>query len=325
MEQAVSLGRELGYKYCGTLVPTSWQSASPLVYVRSTETERTVETAQGVLSGMFPEVHASPSLFFPVFVKAEDESEWGVATFGGWCPRLKAIVKSALDHLSEPSHEHQSFLEELTEHLDFKVPEHLPKYFRLDIYRDHLACRHAHGKELPDGSEKVSGDIVERLNDAGAARAFALFSGAGFAPPDDATRLQAGRMMHILMKNLGAHRDKMHKLLLYSGHDWTIIMLLLCIDPRAFDSRSRRWPKFCSSLVFELWEDTSGDELVRILYDGESLELPALTRAELRDENGKRTFYTLASLQQAMAAYQLHPSDASKFCALPDEPRSEKK
>ena len=60
------------------------------------------------------------------------------------------------------------------------------------------------------------------------------------------------------------------RLLLYSGHDTTIMPLLVMLGEDTLD-----WPPYCSNLVFELWE-TSGwlskSYTVRVLYNRQTLQ-----------------------------------------------------
>jgi hypothetical protein len=62
--------------------------------------------------------------------------------------------------------------------------------------------------------------------------------------------------------------------MLYAAHDTTILPLL-----SALGQHQTTWPVFTSHLAFELWVHR-GQHYVRVLYDGEPLELP------LRDDTG---------------------------------------
>ena len=61
----------------------------------------------------------------------------------------------------------------------------------------------------------------------------------------------------------GSHSQP--QLLLYSGHDTTIMPLLVLLGEDTLD-----WPPYCSNIVFELWE-TPGwlgkSHTVRVLYN----------------------------------------------------------
>ena len=103
LQQGVDLGAELRGRYMdvaaatsadvrrGFLLPRPWKSARRLVAARSTRVERTVYTAQGVLSGIFPEAAADGSLETAISLNAAaDRDEYMVLNDAG-CPRLRQV------------------------------------------------------------------------------------------------------------------------------------------------------------------------------------------------------------------------------------------
>ena len=59
-----------------------------------------------------------------------------------------------------------------------------------------------------------------------------------------------------------------HKMLLYAGHDTTIMPILTSLG---YDMQN--WPPYLSNVIFELWE-RDGQHLVRVLYNLEPITLP---------------------------------------------------
>ena len=78
---------------------------------------------------------------------------------------------------------------------------------------------------------------------------------------------------------------------LYSGHDWTVSPLLMCVakhDEPMLDG----WPPFCANIAFELWSSREDDydesrqlshargdrghdgRHVRVLFNGEPVDMP---------------------------------------------------
>jgi hypothetical protein len=319
MEQAVALGRELRAQYA-QLVPQEWPLAQPMVLVRSTETERTIETAQGVLSGLFPGA-ITPEHPALVFIKAAQDKEWALPTFGRSCPRLQHLFQRAAKRLAAPeAPEARRLLAELQRHLDLAVPRDEHGAFTLSVYRDQLACRHVHGKAMPHGTADV-GDALERLNRSDAEHLLQLFSGGDADTRDEATRLVAGRMLHRMVLALEGKAEQDRRLILYSAHDWSVAMLLLCLDPDGANPRGRIWPKFCASLAVECWEDEQDprQRFVRVLLDGHPLLLPHLDAPEGLPP---RT-YSLQSLTDAMHRFRLADEDLETTCAPAEDQRAQ--
>ena len=84
----------------------------------------------------------------------------------------------------------------------------------------------------------------------------AEFTGDPEATATEALRLSIGRMWSHILATLAAPDGALH---LYSGHDWTLTPLLMCIT-RHDDPMLQRWPPFCSELSVELWS-TRGEDL----------------------------------------------------------------
>ena len=103
--------------------------------------------------------------------------------------------------------------------------------------------------------------------------------------PNQALRLGIGRLLAHIVATLDHPDGKLH---LYSGHDWTVGPLLMCLCP-ASEALLKTWPPFCAELAVELWSDeteaaggaaasASGDggaararepsRYVRVLYNG---------------------------------------------------------
>ena len=59
-------------------------------------------------------------------------------------------------------------------------------------------------------------------------------------------------------------RSSCPRLHLFSGHDTTLVPLL-----KGIGAWNDVWPPYSSDLAFELYEDSSGDHLVKIVYNGQ--------------------------------------------------------
>lgn len=59
--QMQAVGEDLRHRYAGKLLPRDVRSAAPHLYLRSTHIPRTVQSLQGVLTGLFPADYAATS------------------------------------------------------------------------------------------------------------------------------------------------------------------------------------------------------------------------------------------------------------------------
>ena len=69
--------------------------------------------------------------------------------------------------------------------------------------------------------------------------------------PNQALRLGIGRLLAHIVATLDHPDGKLH---LYSGHDWTVGPLLMCLCPQT-EPLLQAWPPFCAELALELWSD----------------------------------------------------------------------
>lgn len=255
--QAVKLGQELRSRYVdasaktsaevrrGCLLPCSWADAQTLVATRSTRVERTVYTAQGVLAGLFPQNSADGSLIAEIYLNtnsASDRAEWMVLNEGG-CPRMRQLFHQGLA-LSTANLDaaQEEVLERIEKQTAWRAgaPE-----WRLIAYRDWQACRRAAGKSIPLAVEEIAAE----LDLSATKQMHSIFEGGARhtdTPGEtraETVRLSIGRMMAHIVESMGRPDGKLH---LYSGHDWTLSPLLLCVA-KPDDPLFHSWPPFCSN------------------------------------------------------------------------------
>lgn len=317
LAQGVELGAELARRYvdpvaaCATevgaayLLPRAWAAAAPYVHPRSTCVERTVFTAVGVLAGAFPDAARSGALRdVPMALNAAPgeaaDSEWMVLNVQQ-CPRLGELFQQGVELSSSHLDEAQlRVLEQVERGSSWQMPN---RGWSLICYRDWASCRRAAGKASP---ACVDG-LAAELDTATARQMHAIFAGgAPFTPEPRAThaealRLGIGRMVrHIVstMEEGAAHEEGEARgtLHLYSGHDWTVGPLLMCVA-RHDEPELSKWPPFCANLAFELWctreagatgatgaaaSPSAADEgwHVRVVYNGTPLRLPCAREGE---------------------------------------------
>lgn len=313
LQQANALGEALRARYVDTraktstqvgrsqLLPRTWGAARRLVSTRSTLVERTVFTAGGVLAGMYPQEAEAGELAAEVELnvpRGSHGAEEYMVINTELCPRLRELFRQgqrlSAANLDARQRAAIAQVEEGAEHDSWFVGA---AEWKLIAYRDQLACRRAEGKHVPPHVVQVE-DALDR---GAAVQMHDIFEGGAAHVPGgdaarDATRTQAlrlgiGRMVTHILHTLDRPDGKLH---LYSGHDWTVGPLLMCLCRRDEPLLST-WPPFCAEVAVELWSAPSADasqptaywpargaaphahagaRYVRVLYNGTPLDLP---------------------------------------------------
>ena len=261
MKQAIALGTELKQRYVdgnGTtstntnLLPSAWKEASRLITTRSTYTKRTLATARGVLSGLFPLDAKSGLMSVDIELSGQPEHQ---VFHRSSCDKLKHVFSECMKtHVADKSlHQIKTLLR--NENIKWS---HQEKYWEIISARDQFACREAEGKPIPP--EILA--IDHELNLAATRTMHQIFTGEGILGQTETLRMSIGRMLTVIMDTIEKPDGKIH---LYSGHDWTVTPLLLTVC-RLNAPETKMWPPFCSNISFELWSDREDD--VQLPYWG---------------------------------------------------------
>jgi hypothetical protein len=259
--QARELGEALRARYAEALLPrgaANAAAASPALAVRSSNVQRTIATAAGVLTGLFPNSvpssasaagaqHAAPPPA-PVRV-ADDAVEWVYPNFQ-ICARLRwlwsARAGRGSSQLPPPPADADAAdaaadapwrrpwarqLAALVAALPPADGAALRTAWGAVELMDHATARAAHG--LPPLGATTSAHVSD-LRAIAAAVLADVFTGA--APPGSAAageglRLSVGRLLGDVgaaMEAAAARRSPL-RLALYAGHDTTVLPLLLAV------------------------------------------------------------------------------------------------
>nr|KAF6408813.1 acid phosphatase 4 [Rousettus aegyptiacus] len=276
--QQLELGRFLRSRYEDFLSPKYQREE---VYVRSTDFDRTLESAQANLAGLFSE--AAPggpeAAWRPIPVHTVPVTEDKLLRFPTRsCPRYHELLREATE-----AAEYQTALEGWT---DFLI--HLENFTGLSLVGeplrrawkvlDTLMCQQAHGLALPSWA---SPDVLRTL-----AQISALDIGAHVGPPRAAEKAQLtgappSRPPGILLDAILANFSRAQrlglplKMVMYSAHDSTLLALQGALG--LYDGHT---PPYAACLGFEFRrrlgdpEQDAGNVTISLFYRNDSASRP---------------------------------------------------
>lgn len=219
------------------------------IYIRSTNSQRTITTAACVLAGMY----GKENLTEPIRIRSKpiafDEL---LPNFNCGAKLKERFIKLWKEH----KHEQDSI------NIELGIRENTKPLNFIDVL-DVIRSREAHGlyipKQLIDKKEMVARRATELQT--------AILGG------DNHSQLKKGIgcFLDTLCCRLTEVKTggQLPKFILYSCHDTTVMSVLL-----AFGLFDDQWPKFCANVIIELYTDTTtvdggGRKYVRILYNHE--------------------------------------------------------
>ncbi|XP_046538097.1 testicular acid phosphatase [Equus quagga] len=271
VRQQLELGRFLRSRYETFLSPKYRREE---VYIRSTDFDRTLESAQANLAGLFPE--AAPgrpeSAWRPIPVHTVPTSEDKLLRFPmRSCPRYHELLREATE-----AAEYQAALEGWTDFLirleNFTglslVGEPLRRAWKV---LDTLMCQQAHGLPLPSWA---SPDVLKTL-----AQISALDIGAHVGPPRAAEKAQltGGILLDAILSNFSRVQrlGLPLKMVMYSAHDSTLLALQGALG--LYDGHT---PPYAACLGFEFrrrlgdLDEDSGNITISLFYRNDSASPP---------------------------------------------------
>nr|XP_012316934.1 testicular acid phosphatase [Aotus nancymaae] len=271
VHQQLELGRFLRSRYEAFLSPEYRREE---VYVRSTDFDRTLESAQANLAGLFPEAApGSPEAHWrPIPVHTVPVAEDKLLRFPmRSCPRYHELLREATEaaEYQEALEGWMGFLTRLENFTGLSlVGEPLRRAWKV---LDTLMCQQAHGLPLPAWA---SPDVLRTL-----AQISALDIGAHVGPPRAAEKAQltGGILLNAILANFSRVQrlGLPLKMVMYSAHDSTLLALQGALG--LYDGHT---PPYAACLGFEFRrrlgdpDEDGGNVTISLFYRNDSAHLP---------------------------------------------------
>ncbi|KAF9901362.1 Acid phosphatase-like protein 2 [Lobosporangium transversale] len=235
------------------------------VYIRSTDFWRTKQSAENFMAGLYGIQHHSESSPPPVLHIHTLPTEIDYLTINsGACPRVSQL-RTAIGKSSEALRK----LREDNVEFNNELIEILGEEKSWSGYLDTVMPRICHKMPLQcNGDKCVTSKAAKRILDNVHVQNTVMYrDGNGVL---ELLQLGIGPLASDIKQNLLIAKEGNSKVRLsfYSGHDTTIQPLL-----GMFDAEDQQWPPYASNIILELWKSSPGEHFVRVLYNGEVLDV----------------------------------------------------
>ncbi|KAG8431824.1 hypothetical protein GDO86_019827 [Hymenochirus boettgeri] len=266
MQQHWEFGQELRSRYKGFL---SQSYNRHEVFVRSTDVDRTLMSAQANLAGLYPPEGAqifNPNIpWQPIPVHTVPVSKDQLLKFPlSPCPMYLELQEETRhsDEYIETNRDNLEFLQMMASHAG------LPDFSLETVWGlyDVLYCEQKHNFSLPSWA---SPEVLTRLRGL---KDFSFRFLFGISQRVKKARLQGGVLVDQILKNMtlaSQNATNGLKLIAYSSHDTTLGALQM-----ALDVYNGKQTPYASCHIFELHEEDSGIFTVEMYFRNESGKKP---------------------------------------------------
>ncbi|KAI4483702.1 hypothetical protein M0804_007962 [Polistes exclamans] len=253
MRQLYNVGKWIRKTY-GPIVGFKYNSS--IVYVRSSDSDRCIMSAQTLLAGLYPptveEIFVPNMPWRPIPVHTIPRELDDLITVKAYCPNLENALNQARYNESKRSDKMLAdYYDELSNYTQQPVRTILDVEFLYNV----LEIEADHGLELPQWTKKYFNEKMRNL----AARSIALLTSNTLLK-----RLYGGPLLKEVVNKMQEKiiRENSRRAYFYSVHDITMVNVLRTMG------FTNEWflPEYGATLIFELHSYYNEDREVKVSY-----------------------------------------------------------
>ncbi|XP_014261504.1 lysosomal acid phosphatase-like [Cimex lectularius] len=236
------------------------------VYIRSTDVDRTLMSAQANAAGMFPleqKDHWSDVNWQPIPIHTTPQKEDKALAMKAPCSKFEALFEKFKnsDYMKKLNWKYDLFFQYLSHNTGDNVT-----FFGVNYIYNTLIIENRTNLELPKWTKSVFPDILRKL------------SGISFSLTTHTTemkRLKGGPVLKDMLESFQSKLNAQHfprNITVYSAHDTTIVFLLNTLGVYDFIP-----PPFAAAVLVELRQNKNNEKFVTVLYKNSEAEPHLLT------------------------------------------------
>ncbi|XP_066485264.1 prostatic acid phosphatase-like [Tiliqua scincoides] len=262
MKQQFRLGKFIRKTYSSLL---SAEYLPKEIYIRSTDFDRTIMSAQANLAGLFPpngwqiwnhKIHWQPVPVHTVPLKDEKLLHFPLRD----CKRFKILLKETMGakEVQDKVKSNMKLFATLAGHTGYDVKT-LLDFNNNKLYNiyDALHVQKIHGLNLPSWATT---DIMQQT---GKVLMYGLTAMFGVHGREEKSRLQGGVLVKDILEKISeaAQSATKRKMIMYSAHDTTIVALLSALN--VFNGMP---PSYAACYFFELYQESDGGYTIKMKF-----------------------------------------------------------
>ncbi|XP_061442963.1 prostatic acid phosphatase-like isoform X2 [Rhineura floridana] len=270
MQQQYELGQYLKKRY-SNFISTAYKREE--ILIQSTETDRTIMSAQANLAGLFPpsgdQIWNPKIIWQPIPVHVVPKADNPKLRFPMFnCPRYKKLLRETMrsNEFQAKIQPYKEFMKTIASYsgYDPRTLIYLDN-FKMWHVQDTLFCESIHNYTLPVWATQ---DVRAKLAELTVLSLSSLF---GIYKREEKARLQGGLLVKAILENLSraAKNSEKRKMLVYSAHDTTLGALQM-----ALNVYNERLPPYAACQIFELYQENNGEHTIEMYFRNHTVKDP---------------------------------------------------
>ncbi|XP_071942877.1 testicular acid phosphatase homolog isoform X2 [Antedon mediterranea] len=223
------------------------------IYVRSTDFDRTIDSANWTLKGLYP--NETNRWLNDIYVPEGDDILFPVTYVCSYYKKLFEKVRQSSEY-KQFVNDNQEFLKYINEEAEYNYSSLSRMASKCYDFNDAITIEISHNLTQP---QWITDEIIAKSSEIAVHYLHFLFDGN-----IDICRLKGGPIVQLLLGNM-EKKHSTRQVYMYSGHDTTLVPLSMALG--IYDGAP---PPPATCLGVELWNDSQNEYYVKIWYRNDS-------------------------------------------------------